>query len=286
MQINYLTYLGNINFTARLYKGNRYKRSIANIMFAILLLFSANSLYSKEVVLEYGIETYITDLDESWKDSASFTLKTLNDCEDCEGRVTTLVLSYTGSIADAEIIVKNNNDTVIIFSGIVQPNESFECIGFDNQETLGSQMKFYVNGIENTTMHTSCSESIGPGLVSGDFEVISGESRNGGVLCPLDDSEGVGSKIIADFKAYPVPFRDRVFIKYNFNFETDVLLEVFDVRGVLLKSVVNKNYIKGTNDVTKLDLPEVDDQLLFVKLTTRRGSITKKIISSATSFKE
>ena len=36
----------------------------------------------------------------------------------------------------------------------------------------------------NTTIHTSCSKPIGPGLVSGDFLVVAGTSKEGGPLCP------------------------------------------------------------------------------------------------------
>ena len=39
-------------------------------------------------------------------------------------------------------------------------------------------------------IHTSCSKPLGPGLVSGSFEVISGESRNGGVLCSPQNGDG------------------------------------------------------------------------------------------------
>ncbi len=42
--------------------------------------------------------------------------------------------------------------------------------------------------MENTRIHTSCSEPVGPGLVSGDFLVEAGTSRDGGELCPLPDA--------------------------------------------------------------------------------------------------
>jgi hypothetical protein len=44
-----------------------------------------------------------------------------------------------------------------------------------------------VNGQVNTTLHTSCSKPIGPGLVSGDFEVVAGNSKDGGPLCPVSE---------------------------------------------------------------------------------------------------
>jgi hypothetical protein len=42
-----------------------------------------------------------------------------------------------------------------------------------------------VEGVLNASIHTSCSQPIGPGLISGDFEVVSGRSKDNGLICPL-----------------------------------------------------------------------------------------------------
>ena len=47
---------------------------------------------------------------------------------------------------------------------------------------MGPFIEIWVNGVLATSIHTSCSEPIGPGLVSGDFEVVDGESLFGGPL--------------------------------------------------------------------------------------------------------
>jgi hypothetical protein len=65
-------------------------------------------------------------------------------------------------------------------------------VGIDKNGTLGTEISLYVNGILNAKMHTSCSKPIGPGLVQGDFLVIDGASRNGGLLCPAEDEPGGG----------------------------------------------------------------------------------------------
>ena len=58
-------------------------------------------------------------------------------------------------------------------------------IGNDKKGTLGTEIKICVDGELNTKIHTSCSKPIGPGLVSGDFKVIEGYSKEGGKLPPL-----------------------------------------------------------------------------------------------------
>ncbi len=113
-------------------------------------------------------------------------------CGDCDGKVTELTLEYLGDQTDAWVEVVQKKDQVVVFEGLVQPGEQFGFIGTDGggdrqTGTLSTEITIWVDGVENTRMHTSCSEPIGPGLVSGDFLVIDGQSRNGGPLCSLVD---------------------------------------------------------------------------------------------------
>jgi len=114
-----------------------------------------------------------------------------DDCE-CEGRVTRLTLQYTGD-PDGIIAVeqKNGKEMTVIFledgvNDIVDAEGMFSITGIDDKGTLGTEITLYVDGVEHTKIHTSCSRPIGPGLVSGDFVVVSGYSREGGELCPVD----------------------------------------------------------------------------------------------------
>jgi SdrD B-like protein len=111
-----------------------------------------------------------------------------DDCE-CDGKVTWLTLQYNGTIDDATIKVVQKKDSVEIFEDIVQPGELFTFVGEDKNGTMGTEIKIYVDGDENTKIHTSCSQPIGPGLISGDFKVIEGYSLKGGLLCPTDEDD-------------------------------------------------------------------------------------------------
>jgi hypothetical protein len=107
-----------------------------------------------------------------------------NDCGECDGKVTYLEMQYNGTVDEAIIRVEQKKEGDV-FNGQVFPGGWFSFSGADKKGTLGPVISIYVNNVLNTTIHTSCSEPIGPGLVSGDFTVIDGDSRNGGVLCPL-----------------------------------------------------------------------------------------------------
>ncbi|MCD0469988.1 T9SS type A sorting domain-containing protein, partial [Flavobacterium sp. JAS] len=81
------------------------------------------------------------------------------------------------------------------------------------------------------------------------------------------------------FIAYPVPFKDQLTIKYKFDYKSDVKIEVFNVLGTL---VFTKHDADGyLNKEVLLDLTNTDQQGLYiVKVSTNRGSSTKKVISS------
>ena len=51
--------------------------------------------------------------------------------------------------------------------------------------TLGKEIKVRVDGGPEVKIHTSCSRTIGPDLVRGDFTVVKATSRDGGQICPL-----------------------------------------------------------------------------------------------------
>ena len=112
-------------------------------------------------------------------------IEDVQECAECEGKVTQLTLRYNGGDAAEIKVEQKGKDGGVVFNDVVQPGEEFTFSGMDKKGTLGTEISIYVDGILNTRIHTSCSQPIGPGLVSGDFEVIEGYSRNGGLLCPI-----------------------------------------------------------------------------------------------------
>ncbi|WP_242121695.1 T9SS type A sorting domain-containing protein, partial [Aestuariivivens sediminicola] len=83
-----------------------------------------------------------------------------------------------------------------------------------------------------------------------------------------------------NFTAYPVPFQNEVNIGYKFEYNTDVKIDVYDIKGALIRQAENTSYLKGTYDRTNIDLSGNDDQMYFVRVTTKEGTLVKKIVSS------
>lgn len=81
-------------------------------------------------------------------------------------------------------------------------------------------------------------------------------------------------------KVYPVPFNQEINVLYEFGFDTNVSIQVIDVRGVKLTDIKIRDYGSHSERRTKIDLRRLSDQILLVRVTTNKGSIVKKITPS------
>jgi hypothetical protein len=89
-----------------------------------------------------------------------------------------------------KVIAKHGSTDVTVYNTVVGPGGELTLVGPPSSNagydgTLGTEIKIYLNGTYHTTIQTSCSQPIGPGLTSGQFLVLSGESKQGGPLCAL-----------------------------------------------------------------------------------------------------
>jgi protocatechuate 3,4-dioxygenase beta subunit len=119
--------------------------------------------------------------------SDTATVTVIQPCFECDGGVVELTLRYLGEAAALIQVYEGQDDRAdhLLFAGTVQPGDTFTFTGIRSDSTMSSEIGVYVDGVQNTVIHTSCSRPIGPGLVSGDFEVVEGYSRDNGLLCPL-----------------------------------------------------------------------------------------------------
>ena len=83
----------------------------------------------------------------------------------------------------------------------------------------------------------------------------------------------------ASFSAYPVPFRETLNIKYEFDYRSDVSIQFFDMQGRLLSTYKAKKVSKGDVTNLSLDFTTRASQVYIVKVNTDREVFTKNIIS-------
>ena len=111
-------------------------------------------------------------------------------CSDCDGKLTNIIFRYDGTVAAfIEIEARKGQDRAPLFQGTVSTGDQFSVSGtdnyLDNKSTLGANIEIRVDGVELGTLHTSCSEPVGPGTIIGDLVVLAATSRNGGQTCPV-----------------------------------------------------------------------------------------------------
>ena len=101
------------------------------------------------------------------------------------------------------------------------------------------------------------------------------------LVCPVNEVS-LTDKIIepAGFTASPVPFQDQLTIRYDFDYVSNVNIEVFDAQGSLVYSKLDTNSYLNKEVVLNLNVYRGQEQVFIVKLTTDRGSSTKKVMSS------
>ncbi|MEG9326955.1 T9SS type A sorting domain-containing protein [Salinimicrobium catena] len=82
----------------------------------------------------------------------------------------------------------------------------------------------------------------------------------------------------AGISVSPVPFKDKLNIKYEFNYKSDATIQIFDVRGNLVKTQKEKNAQFGK--ITEINADFVrGEQMYIVKVTTDQGTYTKNVVS-------
>jgi len=104
--------------------------------------------------------------------------------------------------------------------------------------------------------------------------------------CRVLVSETVYDKVVAGltddkpiFTIYPVPFVDTVKIKYEIDSDSEATIQVFDIRGRLVKSVTDDDiYYHKVTDLS-LDYRTFSNQMYFIKVSAGDKSTMKKIIS-------
>jgi hypothetical protein len=109
-------------------------------------------------------------------------------------------------------------------------------------------------------------------------------TRTSTILADGDVSEDPGSASSSNdsemsFRAYPVPFNGEVTIAYNFNFDTDVTVEVYDTKGMLVLSK-EASYLRGTDATMPLAI-NGSDQMYYIKVITDQGTMTKKVVATS-----
>lgn len=111
-------------------------------------------------------------------------------CNECDGKIDNIIFRFDGSQTSfVEIESRRGRQYQTLYAGYLDAYQQFSVSGssnlLDRKGTLGATIYVRVDGGDRLSLHTSCSEPIGPGTVVGDLVVITATSRNGGLTCPV-----------------------------------------------------------------------------------------------------
>jgi 5-hydroxyisourate hydrolase-like protein (transthyretin family) len=143
-------------------------------------------------------------------------------CAVCKGGTVELTFEYLGSVP-ARVIVYDDTSAKadkILFDSMLNPDDQFTITPRPGQAKLNNDITIFVNAVLNAKVHTSCSQPIGPGLISGDFEIENARSKDNGLMCPLN--------VCAPNAAATLEIKDRE-VKWNIANNGDLPLEISSI---------------------------------------------------------
>ena len=183
--------------------------------------------------------------------------------------------------------IVNGYNAHYVINGAVPGNTYVVSVKYDVKSLLGA---LYTGGDLSSTYTFSSYTKVGanaPILVPtsvGTIEALSG-CRDTTPLpgdCPSSNivAENIGlndSEIM--FTTYPVPFKENLTIRYNFNYQSKARIEMYDYKGTILMSYDDPNAYNNKEVILTPAFNIGEGQMYFIKVITDREVSMKKVIS-------
>ncbi|NJW53892.1 T9SS type A sorting domain-containing protein [Salinimicrobium oceani] len=83
-----------------------------------------------------------------------------------------------------------------------------------------------------------------------------------------------------DVALYPNPFRDVIHVKYDINYTSDVVIEIFNLSGNLLRTISDRGVSSGSVTSINVDFSIGTNQMYIVRVSTDRETFVKQTVSS------
>ena len=108
----------------------------------------------------------------------------------CKDGLNSISVKFAGSSAST-VIVKGESSGHVYYNNTVNPGDTITIDG-TNSGKLNSNVDFYVNGVKNATVHTTCSTIMYKGDKYGSFVIADGTSEGGLHLCENPNGSNCG----------------------------------------------------------------------------------------------
>jgi len=200
----------------------------------------------------------------------------------CDDGIRTFTMQYNGS-GTATIIVAEDGTGIELFNSVVTVGSTFTFNGSGTDGKMDELINFYVDGIYNATINTSCSVDIYAGDEFGSFKIITGLSNHFIPLCLTNP----GHPVVLDFEgtlayedlwpsAGDYDFNDLV-ITYDFDITKNALEQIEKIDATFTIYALGASFYNGFGFTFPNVLPS--------QITSVSGSLIKgsSVISLASN---
>jgi len=168
----------------------------------------------------------------------------------CDDGIRSFTMQYNG-VGNATIKVVEDGTGIELFNSNVATSGTFTFNGSGLDGKMDELINFYIDGIYNATINTSCSVDIFAGDEFGSFKIITGISDNFISLCLTNPSQPVvldfeGTLAYEDLwpSAGDYDFNDLV-INYNFNITKNALEQIEKIDATFTIYALGASFYNG-----------------------------------------
>jgi hypothetical protein len=186
--------------------------------------------------------------------------------DNCENK------SFTASI------INGGHDARYVIAGATPGATYVVSVKYDVKSILGAT---YSGGDLNSTYtFSSYVNSVLVGNSIGTIDALSGCHDNTPLpgACP-STTTATTENPIAVFTAYPVPFKEYINVRYEFNYQSKARIEIYDAKGMFVMSYDDADAYFNKEVRLNTTFNQGEGQMFIVKVITDREVSTQKVVS-------
>ncbi|MCG2611410.1 hypothetical protein LZZ90_07815 [Flavobacterium sp. SM15] len=189
-----------------------------------------------------------------------------------------LFTSSCGNVSFVPSFIDNGKGARLVVNGAIPGENYIISIKYNVKSLLGA---VYSGADLNSTYSFASyvNGNLDAGSV-GSLDALAGCSDNtplpGACTVPNAKSDSVTDL----FTAFPVPFKENLTIRYDFNYQSKARIEMYDYKGTILMSYDDPDAYQNKEVVLTPTFNLGEGQMYFIKVITDREVSMKKVISN------
>lgn len=180
--------------------------------------------------------------------------------------------SFTGTI------INNGKDARLVVTGATMGATYIVSVKYDVKSIIGGT---YSGGdLSSTyTFGSYINNQLDPASV-GTIDALAGcHDDTPSVASCSGTTTGTFDSAVAVFTAYPVPFKEYINVRYEFNYQSKARIEIYDAKGMFVMDYDDADAYFNKEVRLNTSFNQGEGQMFFVKVITDREVSTQKIVS-------